>query len=552
MSFFQTSEDQEHEELKFAPVYVVSGFLDAGKTSLLNMLLGRRLSKGSEFLLIQFEHGEEDPIDDSEEDGSLTVFRFSIKEAQEDIQEVARRLYSYLIHHDPAEIWVEWNGVLPFSYLWDLFPSASRNATGTLGDVCQIEKILNLADAQTLERLIGQTGGTLLEQISNSDIVVLRNADSGSSYRRLKRMVQTWNPGVKVLPLKPLQNVEQAISRQNRNQSLTLLKGIVFCAAAYVVVRFVLDAWQGSSDKLDTLTNVFLGIILQAVPFLLIGVLLSSMIQIFVSQQFIERWFPKHLAGGMLFSILAGFCLPVCDCASIPVFRSLVRKGVPITAAVTFMASAPIINPVAMLSTWYAFNGDMSVVLCRIGLGILCAVLIGITFSWKRSCSEEMTLRTPVVYCACGCYAASSPDRRFGKILLFLQHAKLEFFDVGKYLILGAFVSALFQTLCGDVSWAGGKSGLLIPLVLMMGMAFALSLCSSSDAVVARSFSNQFPIGALMGFLVLGPMMDIKNLILLSGSFSKRFILRLVLTMFLVCGAVVYLAFRLGLERILL
>ena len=516
------------------------------------MLLRRRLVRGRGLLLIQFEHGEEEPMDDFKQDGSLTVLRFSIKEVQEDIHEVVKRIYRYLIHHDPNEIWVEWNGVLPFSYLWDLFPSASRDVTGTLGDFCQIEKILHLADAEMLERLIVQTDGVLLEQISNSDIVVLRNADSGAPFRRLKRMVQTWNPGVKVLPLRPLRNVERELSRPNRNQSLTLLQGLVFSAAAYLVLRFVLEAWQGSSDQLDTLINVFLGIILQAIPFLLIGVLLSSMIQIFVSQQLIERWFPKHLAGGMFFSILAGFCLPVCDCASIPVFRSLVRKGVPITAAVTFMSAAPVINPVAILSTWYAFNGDMSVVLCRVGLGILCAVLIGMTFSRKQSWNEKMTLGTPAVYCACGCYDAPLSNRHSGKIFLFLQHAKLEFFDVGKYLILGAFVSALFQTLYGDVSWAGGKSGLLIPLVLMMGMAFFLSLCSSSDAVVARSFSNQFPMGALMGFLVFGPMMDIKNLILLSGSFSKRFILRLTLTMFLVCGAVVYLTFRLGLERILL
>ncbi len=534
-----------------APVYVISGFLDAGKTSLINMLLRRRISEGRALLLIQFEHGVEEPIDNTPRDGFLTLLRFSIKEVQRETREVAGKIYSVLIHHEPEEIWVEWNGVLSFSYLWELFPSPSGEVTGTLGDFCRIEKILYLGNGKTLEQLVAQTGGIQLEQLSNSDIVVMSNTDSASFFRRLKRNVRTWNPGVKVLPLKPLRDVERALSRPRRNRSLTLLAGIGLCVALSLMFRPVLEGWQGASNQLDILINVFLGILLQAVPFLLIGVLLSSIIQIFVSRQLIERWFPKHLAGGMLFAILAGFCLPVCDCASIPVFRSLVRKGVPMTAAVSFVAAAPIINPVAILSTWYAFNGDLSVVLCRVGLGTLCAVLIGMTFSGKASRREETSFGAPAVCCACGWYDASSPGRRFGKLFLLLRHAKLEFFEVGKYLILGAFVSALFQALYGDVSWDGEKSGLLIPLVLMMGMAFALSLCSSSDAVVARSVSNQFPMGALMGFLVFGPMMDVKNLILLSGSFSKPFILRLALTMFLVCGTVVYLAFRLGLERIL-
>ena len=548
MPSFRTWADSRSEESEFTPVYVVCGFLDAGKTSLLNMLLHRRLSGGRELLLIQFEHGEAEPIIDHRRDGVLNVLRFSIKEVQGDIAEVAGHIYHYLIHHDPSEIWVEWNGVLPFSYLRDLFPAASREATETLGDFCQVKKILHLADVERLEQLVSQTGGVLLEQLSGSDIVVLRNIDSASHLRRWKRRIQSVNPGVKVLPLKPLRDVERELRRPIPNQGLNLLLGVITFAAVYLILRFSPGI---APDTLDTLTNVFLGIILQAIPFLLVGVLLSSAIQIFVSQQFIERWFPKHLLGGMLFSLLAGFCLPVCDCASIPVFRSLVRKGVPLAAAVTFMAATPIINPVAILSTWYAFNGTLSVVLCRVGLGILCAVLIGLTFSGKQSWCEDMSGGFFGVYYTCGCCDSSFSEKGDGKFFLYIQHAKAEFFDIGKYLLLGAFVSALFQTLWGDVSWACGRSGLLIPLVLMMGVAFLLSLCSSSDAVVARSFSSQFPIGALMGFLVFGPMMDIKNLILLSGSFSKRFIVRLTSTMFLMCGVVVYLAFRLGLERIL-
>lgn len=151
---------------------------------------------------------------------------------------------------------------------------------------------------------------------------------------------------------------------------------------------------------------------------------------------------------------------------------------------------------------------------------------------------------------ACGCSVGQAAEG--GKLSLYLRHTQTEFFSVGKYLVLGALVSALFQTLDRSFPWGNGGDGLFLPLLVLMGMAFFLSLCSSADAVVARSFAGQFPMGALMGFMVFGPMMDIKNLILLSGGFSRKFVLRLCLTSFCICGMVVFLSFSTGLERSLL
>ena len=334
--------------------------------------------------------------------------------------------------------------------------------------------------------------------------------------------------------------------RPGRQPACWFLLGIAYFTAAYLTLRMVIGA---GGNLADAVVNVFLGILLQAFPFLLIGVLLSSAIQIFVSQQWLHEHFPKHLAGGLLFAALAGFCLPVCDCASVPVFRSLVRKGVPPAAAVTFLMAAPVINPVAILSTWYAFSGDVRIVLCRVGLGLLCAVLIGLTFSraGKNGLSPS---GSGWFSCACGCSVGQAAEG--GKLSLYLRHTQTEFFSVGKYLVLGALVSALFQTLDRSFPWGNGGDGLFLPLLVLMGMAFFLSLCSSADAVVARSFAGQFPMGALMGFMVFGPMMDIKNLILLSGGFSRKFVLRLCLTSFCICGMVVFLSFSTGLERSLL
>ena len=533
---------------EYTPVYVVTGFLDSGKTSLLNQLLSRRLESGHSLCCIQFEQGEQALEQDLIDRGNLDLLHFPVRKLQSGagMQQVSKQIYDYLLRNDPEELWIEWNGTLPISVLQTLFPPAKKQDGGTPGDFCQLQRMLYLADSTKLDALLQQTGGMALEQISASDVIVLRNWGPVSQFKNRKRMLRELNPGVKVLPLNSVGTVERAMLRPGRQPAFWFLLGIAYFTAAYLTLRMVIGA---GGNLADAVVNVFLGILLQAFPFLLIGVLLSSAIQIFVSQQWLHEHFPKHLAGGLLFAALAGFCLPVCDCASVPVFRSLVRKGVPPAAAVTFLMAAPVINPVVILSTWYAFSGDVRIVLCRVGLGLLCAVLIGLTFS-RAGKNGLSSSGSGWFSCACGCSVGQAAEG--GKLSLYLRHTQTEFFSVGKYLVLGALVSALFQTLDRSFPWGNGGDGLFLPLLVLMGMAFFLSLCSSADAVVARSFAGQFPMGALMGFMVFGPMMDIKNLILLSGGFSRKFVLRLCLTSFCICGMVVFLSFSTGLERSLL
>ena len=145
----------------------------------------------------------------------------------------------------------------------------------------------------------------------------------------------------------------------------------------YMVAFSVLNDAGASPERY---ISIFLGVFLQAAPFLAVGVLLSSLIQVYLKPDWIQRRFPRKILAGQLFAVLAGFCLPVCDCASIPVFKGLVKKGVPMPAAVTFMLVSPVINPVVILSTWYAFNGNYKIIAARCGLGILCAALCGLTY----------------------------------------------------------------------------------------------------------------------------------------------------------------------------
>lgn len=519
------------------PVYVVTGFLDAGKTTFLNNLLNRSDWRDFEILIVQFESGDEEFSSSCE---SFVKLSFMKKDLEQQPGKIAGELCETINKNHFDEIWIEWNGMVPFSQLQNLL-------LGTpLRNLCGIHKVIHVADGDSIEGLLGKTGAALPEQISNSNFAVVRSSRSEADFKKIRKMLRGINRGLYVCRFNSYEDMYgRLFQREDRplNMFFLAVLAIVFLHIAAKPFLELLNI------PVNTIINVFLGIILQALPFLMIGVLLSSAIQIFVPKEAIERRFPKSPGLGILTAIAGGFFLPVCDCASIPIFRSLVKKGIPLSAAVTFMTVSPVINPVVILSTYYAFSGDMSVVLSRVCLGIISSVIIGFSFELKPP--KGTVLSGGVLdglMCSCGCYEnAESVTTLKGKLGLFLRHSQAEFFDVGKYLVIGTFISSVFQAVgTGAFVSAQSGAGLAVSILIMMGMAFVLSLCSSSDAVVARSFANRFPMGAIMGFLIFGPMMDIKNVMMLSSGFSRSFINRLLFTVFVTCFLTVFLLSGLG------
>lgn len=519
------------------PVYVVTGFLDAGKTTFLNNLLNRHDWHDIRMLVIQFEAGEEEFH--SRYDNCETI-TFSRKTLEQQSSEIASQICGCIQSREPDEIWIEWNGVVPFSRLQSLLLHSS------LRSLCKLHKVIHIADAANIENLLGRTGGALPEQIANSDFAVVRNVRWANSFKHIRRLLNGINPGIDTYEVKAYNDLYKQLFGKKEHPVNYFFLLVVLIVTLHLIAKPVLEMFQ---IPVNTIINVFLGIILQAVPFLLIGVLLSSAIQVFIPQNAIERRFPKSIGMGMLVAILSGFCLPVCDCASIPIFRSLVRKGIPLPVAITFMTATPVINPVVILSTYYAFSGNLTIVTGRVCLGIIAAVIIGLVFAIRPPKGHVLSGGAlDRLMCSCGCYEDAESITDFkGKAGLFIRHSQAEFFSVGKYLVIGTFIASVFQVLgTGIFTAAQSGAGLAVSILIMMAMAFVLSLCSSSDAVIARSFAGQFPMGAVMGFLVFGPMMDIKNVMMLSSGFSKRFIGRLLLTALIVCFIVVFLFSGLG------
>lgn len=513
------------------PVYVITGFLDSGKTSFLDALLQKEEFQKKRFLLVQFESGE---IKFTNKNQNCDLISISKKVLDQDLNQAIEQISTYLKENNPDEIWIEWNGVASFSQLQEIL------LNDRLHSKVKLQKVFHLADAEAVQNLLGRTGLALPEQIAASDFIVIRNASSTKELKLAKRSVREMNPGVKVFQLEEeASKIERQIYRKKIHIMNQFLFGVLAFIALYLFSTSVLNI---SETPVNVIIQVFLGILLQAVPFLLIGVLISSLIQVFVSPELIKKWFPKNPLLGMVAAILAGFLLPVCDCATIPIFRSLVKKGVPLPVAITFMVVTPVINPVVMLSTYYAFNGNMVIVYMRVIFGILVSLAIGTFYFLWPTKGDFYSGGQDSLLCSCGCYdGLESSSGIMGKIRLFIQHSQVEFFDVGKYLILGAFAAAFFQTTIVKHFSIHGNARFVYALLFMMIMAFLLSLCSSSDAVIARSFASNIPSGAIMGFMVFGPMMDVKNVIMLSGSFSKKFIAKLLIISFVMCFAILAL-----------
>lgn len=503
------------------PVWVITGLLDSGKTTLINQLAEQELDE-LDILVIQFESGETPLI----EQERVKKLAFSKSQLEQSPFGIADTIIHYIDKHRPDLILIEWNGMEHFHKLEEMFLQFSAKA------VLSIEKVVYAAEGASFKTRIPDAGVATFSQIAGCDCAYVRLKGNRKS-RNGMDVLYGCNPDIQVYT--SWNRFVRALFRfgmKPRHWFLMLLTAVMLYMAAFSVLN---DA--GALP--ERYISIFLGVFLQAAPFLAVGVLLSSLIQVYLKPDWIQRRFPRKILAGQLFAVLAGFCLPVCDCASIPVFKGLVKKGVPMPAAVTFMLVSPVINPVVILSTWYAFNGNYKIIAARCGLGILCAVLCGLTYLFKPPVNYLVEYAMPI-QAACGDYSLLVEKRtQLSRFSLMMQHAQNEFFSVGKFLLTGIFASTLFQDMIPRAVAAGGAAAPWKALLVMMGSAFVLSLCSSSDAVVARSMAGSLPVGAVLGFLVFGPMMDIKNAAMLLSGFKSSFVIRLFVTTFLVCFLVI-------------
>ncbi|PTM57618.1 permease [Desmospora activa] len=303
------------------------------------------------------------------------------------------------------------------------------------------------------------------------------------------------------------------------------------------------DAWSLPEMplKVQTVATIFLSIFIEGIPFILIGVLVSSLIHIYVNEEMVWRWVPKNPLLSIPFASCLGLLLPVCECGVVPVSKRLIQKGLPPYIAFTFLLAAPVINPVTIVSTYIAFGNAWDMTLARLLLAAFVAWVMGVLFFWffKRDVLKPEVSKVHTDQCDhdhdhnhdhnhdhdhhhdCHDHSGIKKDR-FGHAL---YHSVFEFMDMGKYFVMGALIAASFQTFVGMGAIRDFAENEWLAILLMMGLAFGMSLCSSADAFVAASFRTAMGPAPLLAFMVYGPMLDLKNVLMMSGTFKRSVML---------------------------
>ena len=273
-------------------------------------------------------------------------------------------------------------------------------------------------------------------------------------------------------------------------------------------------AFSVDPDRAGGFVAVFLGIFLEAFPFLLLGVVVSAALEALVSPDRLQRLLPRGRLGGALAGSLLGLMVPACECGVVPIGRRLLLKGGPLSLSLAFILAGAAVNPVVIAATWVAFDGDPLIVFGRVGLSILVAVVVALVGSFYTG--------RPLA--AGGEPSSSPPGAGRSTLADRCAHAIDELFEVGRYLVLGAALAAAVQTLVPRSTLLGLAQEPVASVAVMMALAALLSICSTVDAFVALAFAPAFGPGALLAFLVFGPMVDAKNALLFGGLFRRRLV----------------------------
>lgn len=283
-----------------------------------------------------------------------------------------------------------------------------------------------------------------------------------------------------------------------------------------------MDIFNQLPDSVLQWFAIFISIIIEALPFVLLGTILSGFIEVFITPDIVNKFLPKNKFLRVLFGTFVGFVFPSCECGIIPIINRFLEKQVPSYTAVPFLATAPIINPIVLFATYSAFGNSIRFLILRFVGATIVAIALGVMLAFLVDDNILKEDAKPTHF------HDYSDKKWYQKIFLALAHAIDEFFDTGRYLVFGTLIASAMQIyLPTRVLTTIGHSPITAILVMML-LAFILSLCSEADAFIGASLLSTFGIAPVMAFLLIGPMIDIKNLMMMVNSFKTRFIVQFI------------------------
>lgn len=264
--------------------------------------------------------------------------------------------------------------------------------------------------------------------------------------------------------------------------------------------------------RLAAAATVFCGVFVQALPFLVLGVIVSGLVAAYLTPERLARRLPRRPALAVAVAGVGGAALPGCECGSVPVARRLF-SGETAGAALTFMLSAPAINPVVLVATAVAFPGQPQMVVARCVASLLTAVVMGLL--WQRWGRKAWVTRT----------LPAHHDEGASRFTVFTEAARHDFLQSAAYLVVGAAAAAVLRAAVPPWVFEHVAGNLAVGVVTMALLAVVLALCSEADAFVAASLT-MVPLVPRLVFLVVGPAVDVKLFAMQAGVFGRPFAVR--------------------------
>ncbi|BAY83566.1 permease [Calothrix parasitica NIES-267] len=326
-------------------------------------------------------------------------------------------------------------------------------------------------------------------------------------------------------------------------------------------------------NQLSNGYTIFLSLLVEAIPFLLIGVLFSSMLLFFVDERALVEKVPKNPMLAAICGSLLGFLFPVCECGNVPVARRLITQGAPTPFAIGFLLAAPTINPIVIWVTWVAFRDQPEIVVLRVVFSLFIATIIGYVFSFQKDLSpivqptlarylkfnqpqkaksqalledseleqkaavssilkpgtyllggklggQAVRMETAATEATLPAYSSRKPF--WDKMRLVIENSIQELRELGAVLILGSAIAAAIQVLAPRELILSLGVGPIVSILTMLVLATVVSICSTVDSFFALSFASSFTSGSLLAFLVFGPMIDLKGIGLMLSIFKPK------------------------------
>lgn len=497
---------------------IITGFLESGKTTFIKDLISSRfLEEYENIVLIVCEEGFTEYDEDYLE--KLNIRKIVL----EDENELNDNLFAEISkQYKPDYVIVEYNGTWNISKILGL----------KLPSEYMFCNVISVSEAKTFRSNLSNMTSIIQPHVLNSDTVVFNRYEEINSEMKKKLIqdVKNINPRTKVTFLKEVETdkvlKEQFIEFGSKGNLIYIfrmnLKIILFSAIVFSLG--VALTFESVNSYIQAIVTVFLSILMQAVPFILLGAFISAGIQIFTSTGWIMKQISKGSWGSFLIASIAGFFLPICDCGMVPIISGLLKKDTPLPQTITFWLTSSAVSPIVILSMLYAFPQQPYMVVIRAGAGIAVGIIAGIILKVMHLETKEVTKENRRVQNIGKDILELKYEGTKGKFEAVFAGAMIEFFRVCEYVIIGALISAFLQTIMPQTMKAFINNNIIIQFMVMVVAAMFMSTCSTSNAFIGRSFSSNFSLVPILSFIVMGPMIDLKNMVMLSEILKKRFL----------------------------